>query len=341
VRREDGGGMKALVYLGPGRMELQDAPDPTPGPGEVVIASRASAICGSDLHGFREASPRRIPPLVMGHETVGEIAEVGDGVPDSRIGERVVLKPIVSCGTCASCREGAINHCASGRLVGRDLPGGFAERFAVPASAAVRFDADVTAEVATLTEPLANAVHVAARAVREGDRVFVIGAGPIGVLMAKAALLYGATRVLVTDPLAERLLLAEAQGAETVTRDDPVRAVLDATDGEGADLVIDAAGFEATWAMGLKAVRARGRIYEVGLGAGSGTVDFFAVLGKEATITGSYAWGDDDFARALELLAQGALDPTGWITTMPLADGQRAFQELVDGAGRFKVVLVP
>ena len=333
--------MKALFYLGPGRMELQDAPDPVPGPGEVVIASRASAICGSDLHGFREASPRRIPPLVMGHETVGEIAEVGDGVPDSRIGERVVLKPIVSCGACASCREGAINHCPTGRLVGRDLAGGFAERFAVPASAAVAFDADVTPEVATLIEPLANAVHVAARAVREGDRVFVIGAGPIGVLMAKAALLYGAARVLVTDPVAERLRLAEAQGAQIVSGDDPLAAVLDATDGEGADVVIDAAGFEATWALGLKAVRTGGRIHEVGLGAGSGTVDFFAVLGKEVTITGSYAWSDDDFARAIELFEQGALDPKGWITTMPLADGQRAFQELVGGAGHFKVVLVP
>jgi 2-desacetyl-2-hydroxyethyl bacteriochlorophyllide A dehydrogenase len=322
-------------------MELQDAPDPTPGPGEVVISSHASAICGSDLHGFREASPRRIPPLIMGHETVGEIAEVGTGVPDSRIGERVVLKPIVSCGVCASCRGGAINHCRTGRLVGRDLAGGFAERFAVPAGAAVRFDADVTSEVASLIEPLANAVHVAARAVLEGDRVFVIGAGPIGVLMVKAALLYGASRVLVTDPVADRLRLAEAQGAEPVNGEDPVAAVLDATDGEGADLVIDAAGFEATWALGLNAVRMGGRIHEVGLGAGSGKVDFFAVLGKEATITGSYAWGEDDFDRAMELMAQGALNPAGWITTMPLADGQRAFQELVDGTGHFKVVLVP
>lgn len=84
--------MRALVYVGPGRMELQDAPEPTPGPSEVVIASRASAICGSDLHGFREASPRRIPPLIMGHETVGEIADVGDGVPSARIGERVVFE---------------------------------------------------------------------------------------------------------------------------------------------------------------------------------------------------------------------------------------------------------
>jgi 2-desacetyl-2-hydroxyethyl bacteriochlorophyllide A dehydrogenase len=320
-------------------MELQDAREPSPEPGEVVIASRASAICGSDLHGFREASPRRIPPLVMGHETVGEIAAVGAGVSEGRLGERVVLKPIVSCGACASCRSGATNHCASGRLVGRDLTGGFAERFAVPETAAVPLDTTVSDEVATLTEPMANAVHVTSRSVANGDRVFVIGAGPIGVLMAKAAFLQGASRVLVTDPVPERLRLAEAQGAEPVTGDDPAASVLETTGGEGADVVIDAAGYESTWAMGLRAVRTGGRIDEVGLGAASGTVDFFAVLGKEVTIAGSYAWGEGDFARAIELVAQGALDPAGWITTMPIEDGQRAFRELVDGAGRFKVVL--
>jgi 2-desacetyl-2-hydroxyethyl bacteriochlorophyllide A dehydrogenase len=320
-------------------MELQDAPEPTPGPGEVVIASKASAICGSDLHGFREASPRRIPPLVMGHETVGEIASVGPGVPEERVGERVVLKPIMSCGACRWCREGAINRCAAGRLVGRDLTGGFAERFVVPGSAAVPLSAAASDEVATLIEPLANAVHVTSRSVGNGDRVFVIGAGPIGVLMARSSFLQGASHVLITDPVDTRLGLATAQGAEAVTGDDPAQAVIDATDGEGADVVIDAAGYEATWAMALRAVRSGGRIDEVGLGSGSGTVDFFAVLGKEATITGSYAWGDADFARAVELLTQGALDIDGWITTMPLADGQRAFQGLVGGGGHFKVVL--
>ena len=331
--------MRALVYLGPGRMELQDAPDPTPGPGEVVIASRASSICGSDLHGFREASPRRIPPLIMGHETVGEIADVGKGVPAARLGERVVLKPIVSCGACRWCLEGAINRCATGRLVGRDMTGGFAERFAVPAAAAVRLDADVSDEVATLTEPLANAVHVASRSVEGGDRVFVIGAGPIGVLMVKASFLYGAGRVLITDPVEGRLRLAAAQDAEIITGEDPAQAVIDATDGEGADVVIDAAGYEATWAMALRAVRTGGRIEEVGLGSPFGTVDFFAVLGKEATITGSYAWRDVDFESAVDLMQDEALDASGWITTMPIEEGQQAFQALVGGAGHFKVVL--
>jgi 2-desacetyl-2-hydroxyethyl bacteriochlorophyllide A dehydrogenase len=334
--------VRALVYLGPGRMEMQDVPDPHPESGEVVIAPTASAVCGSDLHGFREASPRRIPPLIMGHETVGTIVEVGEGVPAGRAGERVVLKPIVGCGRCRWCREGAINRCSTGRLMGRDMPGGFAERVAAPANCAIPFSAALSDEVATLTEPLANAVHVVARSVTDGDSVLVVGAGPIGVLMARTALLFGAGRVFATDPVPDRLALARSQGAEPVTGDDPVEAVLDATDGTGVDVVIDAAGFGSTWAMGLRSVRIGGRIEQVGLGAGSGTVDFFAVLGKEVTIAGSFAWGDADFDRAVAMMGEAAVDATGWITTMPLADGQRAFEELVDpAAGRFKVVLVP
>ena len=332
--------MNALVYLGPGRMELQDAPDPEPGPGEVVIASRASAICGSDLHGFREASPRRIPPLVMGHETVGTVDAVGDDVDPTFAGRRAVLKPIVACGTCDECRAGDINHCATGRLVGRDLPGGFAERFVVPVTSAVPIPPDLPDDLATLTEPLANAVHVASRWVRPGDRVFVIGAGPIGVLMSRAALLFGAADVHITDPVAERLGRAEAQGARRLTGDDPAAAIRAVTGGHGPDLVIDAAGFEATWALGLETVRTAGRIVQVGLGAPAGRLDYFAVLGKEITLTGSYAWSDDDFARALELIAAGELDATGWFGRMPLADGQRAFEELASGrGGHFKLLL--
>lgn len=332
--------MRQLVYLGPRRMELQEAPEPVPGPGEVVFQTQAAAVCGSDLHGFREASPRRIPPLVMGHEGVGTIAAVGEGVEEARVGERVVLRPILACGECEPCREGRPNLCRNGRLVGRELTGAFAERFAVPERAAVRFPDDVPADLATLTEPLANAVHVTARSVREGDDVLVIGAGPIGALMARMALERGAARVFVTDPIASRLDLAQTQGA-TPLSGDPEAALPEATEGRGVDVVIDAAGFETTWALGLRAVRPGGRIEAVGLGAGAGKIDFFAVAGKEVTITGSFAWTDQDFDRAAELIASGAIDTSGWFTAMPLAEGQRAFEELVDTTERFKVVLVP
>jgi 2-desacetyl-2-hydroxyethyl bacteriochlorophyllide A dehydrogenase len=322
-------------------MELQEGPEPAAGPGEVLFETEAAAICGSDLHGFREASPRRIPPLVMGHEAVGRVAAVGEGVEAARVGGRVVLRPIVACGACEPCREGRPNLCRDGRLVGRDLPGAFAERFVVPQGAAVPFPEGVPADAATLTEPLANAVHVTTRSVRAGDDVLVIGAGPIGVLMARMALERGARRAFVTDPIAPRLELARGQGAVPLEGDDPEAALLEATGDRGVAVVIDAAGFEATWALSLRAVRPGGRIEAVGLGSPAARIDLFAIAGKEIRVTGSFAWTDEDFDRALGLTAAGAIDTTGWLTTIPLAEGQRAFEELVDGTDRFKVVLVP
>jgi 2-desacetyl-2-hydroxyethyl bacteriochlorophyllide A dehydrogenase len=333
--------LKALVYLGPRRMEVQQVPEPAAGIGEVLIETAASAICGSDLHGFREASPRRIPPLIMGHETVGVIAAVGERVDAARVGQRIVLKPILACRACEPCRSGRTNLCATGRLVGRDLTGGFAARFVVPAEAAVEVAAHVPDDVATLTEPLANAVHVTSRAVVPGDDVLVIGAGPIGALMSRMAVERGAARVFATDRVEARVERARAQGSIPLGTDDPEGSLREATDGRGVHVVIDAVGVADTWAFGLRAVRPGGRIETVGLGAASGAVDFYGVIGKEATITGSFAWVDEDFAHALSLIQDGAIDTGGWFTRASFADGQRVFEELVDGTDRFKVVLAP
>jgi threonine dehydrogenase-like Zn-dependent dehydrogenase len=122
---------------------------------------------------------------------------------------------------------------------------------------------------------------------------------------------------------------------------DPEASLREATDGRGADVVIDAVGIEETWALGLRAVRPGGRIEAVGLGAPGGTVDFFAVIGKEAAITGSFAWTDEDFTQAMELIEAGAIDTSGWFTRATFADGQRVFEDLVSTTDRFKVVLTP
>ncbi|MGH2590770.1 MAG: zinc-dependent alcohol dehydrogenase [Actinomycetota bacterium] len=333
--------MRALVYLGPRRMELRELPDPRPGPDEVVIRTVASSVCGSDLHGFREASPRRIPPLIMGHETVGEVAAAGDGVDERLVGRRVVLKPILSCGRCEACLAGRTNVCPDGRLVGRDLTGGFAERFAVPATAAAELSADVPDDVGTLVEPLANAVHVTSRAVREGDDVLVIGAGPIGALMARMSVERGAHTVLIIDRIRSRLELSRRQGATPIEVETAEDSVRDATGGRGVDVVIDAVGVEATWSVALRSVRPSGRIEAVGLGSPAGALDYLGVIGKEATITGSFAWTEEDFARAVELIEARAVDTTGWFTHATFAQGQRVFEELVDTTERFKVVLSP
>jgi 2-desacetyl-2-hydroxyethyl bacteriochlorophyllide A dehydrogenase len=333
--------VRALVYLGPRRMELQEAPDPEPGKGEVVVRTVASAICGSDLHGFREASPRRIPPLVMGHETVGTIDGLGPGVQEARFGERVVLKPILACGRCARCVEGKVNLCSNGRLVGRDLAGGFAERLVVPVDAVTPLPGGIADDAATLIEPTANAVHVTSRSVRRGDFVVVIGAGPIGMLVARLAGLAGAGTVVSIDPVDTRRMLAERQGATAVGPHDAERTVSEATGGDGADVVIDAVGLGATWASALRLARAGGRVEAVGLGAASGEIDFFSIVGRELSVTGSFGWTDGDFARAIDLVSHGAIQTEGWFSTFALEDGQRAFEELVDGIDHFKVVLTP
>lgn len=333
--------MKALVYLGPRNMELQDVPDPVPGPREVVVSVAASAICGSDLHGFRQASPRRIPPLVMGHEIAGRISEVGEDVDPAIVGTRVIVKPVVSCGTCARCAEGRPNLCPNRKLMGMDFPGGFADACVVPGSHVLPIPDRLPDDVASLTEPLANAIHTVTRAVREGDDVLVIGAGSIGLFAVRASVLAGAARVFVSDPLAPRLELAAAQGGVPLTAEDPSAAVTEATGGGGVDVVIDAAGFPSTWTLALAAARPGARIEAVGLGAAEGPISYHAVVSKGLTITGSYACTDEDFARAVGLLADGKVRVDGWITRMPLADGQRAFEALADGTELVKVVLTP
>lgn len=327
--------MKALVYLGPRRMEVQDAPDPAPAAGEARVRVRATAICGSDLHGFREASPRRVPPLVMGHEVAGVVDAAGPGADPALVGRRVVAMPVVSCGACARCAEGAPNLCPTRRLMGMQFPGAFAQAFTIPATQLLAIPEDLPDEVACLAEPLANAVHTVSRSVHEGDTVLVIGAGPIGLFAARAAVLAGAAQVFVTDRLEGRLALAGALGATALGAGDaPGEAA-------GADVVIDAAGFPATWALALEAVRNGGRIEALGLGAVEGPVAYQTLVAKGVTVAGSYACVPGDFARALSLLADGSVDPREWIATMPLAEGQAAFETLVDEERHTKVVLVP
>jgi 2-desacetyl-2-hydroxyethyl bacteriochlorophyllide A dehydrogenase len=327
--------VKALVYLGPRRMELQELPEPVPAPGEARVRVRAAAICGSDLHGFREASPRRVPPLVMGHEAVGTIDAVGGGVDKALVGERVVAMPVVSCGACARCVEGRPNLCPNRRLMGMNFPGAFAEKFTIPAGQFLAVPSTLSDEIAALAEPLANAVHVVDRSVHEGDDVLVIGAGPIGLFSARTAVLGGAKRVTVTDPIQERLELARPLGAE------PVDADGDALTEGDFDVVIDAAGFPATWATAVDAVRPGGRIEAIGLGAVEGPLAYQAVVAKGLTITGAYACVAEDFRRAVELLQTGAVDVSSWVTSMSLAEGPHAFEELVDDGKHVKVVLIP
>jgi len=333
--------MKTLTYLGPRRMEVQDAPEPSPGPGEVRVRVAAAAICGSDLHGFREASPRRIPPLVMGHEVAGTVDVVGPETDPALVGSRVVVMPVVSCGRCDRCREGAPNLCPDRALMGASFPGGFAEACVVPAGRLRHIPDGLPDDVASLVEPYANAIHSVDRAVRQGDDVLVIGAGCIGLFVTRAAALAGAARVFVTDTLPNRLALAERLEGQPILSDGAAEEVLTETKGDGVDVVIDAVGLPATWGLGVRAARFGGRVEAIGLGAVEGPLDYHGVVTKGLSIAGSYACVEEDFDRAISLLSSGEPDVGDWITTMPLSAGAEAFAALVDGSDLTKVVLVP
>jgi threonine dehydrogenase-like Zn-dependent dehydrogenase len=333
--------MKTLTYLGPRNMELQDAPEPEPAAGEVRVRISATAICGSDLHGFREASPRRIPPLVMGHEVVGTVDAAGEGVTGELMGRRVVVMPVVSCRSCALCVGGRPNLCPDRVLMGMNFPGGFAEACTIPATHVLSVPAGLSDEVASLTEPFANSIHSVERAVRAGDVVLVIGAGPIGLFATRAAVLAGAARTFVVDTLPRRLELAAKLGATPVAAEGAAAELEEETGGRGVDVVIDAAGYPETWQLALQAVRAGGHVDAIGLGAPEGPLSYHAIVAKGLTIVGSYACLPPDFDRALTLLTGGEPDVAQWITTMPLSAGAAAFEALVDGTELTKVVLIP
>src|SRR5438270_2603203 len=151
--------VKALVWQGPGRMELEERPKPTPDAGTVVVRSSAAGICGSEIEGYLGRMANRKPPLVMGHEFAGEVVEVGEDVERSWQGKQVAINPIVSCGECSFCRAGDTNLCEKRQLIGIAFPGGFAEFVGVPASCLYELPRAADPRVGALVEPMANGVH--------------------------------------------------------------------------------------------------------------------------------------------------------------------------------------
>src|SRR5262245_8682321 len=174
--------MKALVYPEFDRLEVRDVPEPEPAAGEVLVRVGACGICGSELGSFASRSPRRPPPLVMGHEFAGIVAALGDGVTGLQVGERVVVNSLVHCGQCDLCRRGATHLCRNRQVFGMHRPGAFAELVAAPANIIYPMPETMTAVQGALVEPLANGIHVVSLAAGNPlETVVVIGGGPIGL----------------------------------------------------------------------------------------------------------------------------------------------------------------
>jgi len=326
--------MRALVYIAPEKVELDDRPRPEPASGEIEIAIEIAGVCGSDISGFLGHSARRKPPLVLGHELVGRLAD----------GRRVVANPLMSCGRCPACLAGSQNLCSSWRLLGMDqVPGTFAEFVTVPVAQVIEIPESLASGPAILTEPLANIVHLF-RIVAPAPffRLAIVGAGTMGALALLGARRIAARDVLVVDVNHQRLAVMRQLGAAAAINTASAEGVAQAKKaaGSGFDVVIDASGSAPARQMAFDLCRPGGQVALLGMGAQKSEVDFVTSIRKEHRVVMSFAYTPADFRRALDLLIAGEVDLTPWTVQMPLEQGQQALETISRSPGAtLKMVL--
>ena len=346
--------MRALAYRGPGRLELEDRPDPEPGAGEVVLEVAACGLCGTDLriesgqHRAYGEADGRIP----GHEIAGTIAAVGDGVELAE-GAPAFVAPNVGCGRCRSCLAGRVNLCERPGALGITRDGGFAERLLLGADLVAQgnvltIDDRPDLPALALAEPLACALRgSAACAIGGDDVVLIVGAGPIGLMHLLVAQLADPGMIVVSEPSPERRAEAERFGGGRIVdpqTEDLAEVIAEVSAGRGADVVITAAPVALAQAQALELAAPGGRInFFGGLPRDSSRVELDTNLihYKELIVTGTTANTNADCSRAVELITSGRIDTAALIgARVPLSEADRAFETAREGRV-MKVVIEP
>lgn len=334
----------AMVHTA-GRAELADREIRRPGAGEVLIAVRAASICGGDLHIYKGKHPSAPLPMSLGHELAGEVVETGAGVTDVRIGDRVTVEPVIACGDCPPCRNGQYGYCDRLSYHYRKGQGALADYFTVDQRYVFRLPEHLSYEQGALIEPLAVAVHAVKRArVGLGDNVVIIGAGPIGILIAAVCKAAGAHQILIADISEARLQTAAAMGA-TKTVDSRHQSVPDvvreATGGRGIAKSFECAGREETFVQAMSCLCKGGTATMVGIFEQPAIqIPASLFVSQEITVQGSqgYCW---DFETALALTS--VIDLGKLIShVFPLEEIDRALKTALEPQERaVKVVLKP
>ena len=324
--------MKALVYEGVETLEVRDVPKPVATNGDHLIRVEAVGICGSDMHAYLGHDNRRPAPLILGHEAAGTIT---GGPRDS---ERVTVNPLVTCGTCPACLSARENLCPTRQII--SMPpreGAFAQYISMPETNLVTVPADVPLAKAALAEPLAvswHAVRLALSALHPDSerRALVLGGGAIGLAAALALRAVGVTEVAIVEPNEDRRNFLTANCGQDAR---------EAAEGS-YPIVIDAVGYAATRAAGSALAEPGGVIVHVGLGEDTGGLDIRRMTLQEITFIGTYAYTAQDFRDTAQAIFDGRLGSLDWIESRPLDNGQRAFQDLRDGAvAAPKIILDP
>lgn len=342
--------MKAVLKRepAPGAV-LTDVPVPKPGQGEVLVKVKATSICGTDHHIYmwNEWSQNRIkPPRIMGHEFAGEVVELGPGVSRTKVGDYVSAETHVVCGRCVQCMLGEKHVCQNTKILGVDTDGVFAEYAVVPEENLWYNDPTIPPDIASIQEPLGNAIHTVMAGETRGRTFAVFGCGPIGLMSIGVVRSVGGTFVAAIDINDYRLGLAKEMGADLVVnsaKSDPITALMDATKGVGVDVVLEMSGAAPVYSQMLKVVRAGGRVALLGLPAKPLTVNFSDdIVMRGVTlqgITGRRVW--ETWVMSRELLRSGKLDLRPVIThRFHLRDYEKGM-DLMTSGNSGKTVLYP
>jgi alcohol dehydrogenase len=344
--------MRALVYHGPGHKAWEEVPEPElTDEGDVIVRVDATTICGTDLHILAGDVPEVRPGRILGHEAVGTVTEVGDGVRTIAPGDRVLVSCISACGTCRFCREGRYGQCLDGGgwILGHKIDGTQAQFVRVPFAdtSTFRIPAGVTdEEILMLADilPTGYEVGVLAGGVRPGDVVAIVGAGPIGLSAITCAQLFSPGHIVAIDKSDARLDAAKQFGADVTvnnSREDPLAVIKDMTGRLGADVSIEAVGTPATFELAVKLIRPGGRIANIGVHGQAATLHLEDEWIKDITITTGLV-DTSSTPTLMHLLTTGQIDAKRFVTHhFSLDEFDEAYDVFARAAdtGALKVVL--
>jgi (R,R)-butanediol dehydrogenase/meso-butanediol dehydrogenase/diacetyl reductase len=351
--------MQAIVYHDNKDIRLEDVPEPVPGPGEVKLRITGTSICATDIeewqfgplwiqHGSPNPLTGKQTPLVIGHETSGRVAELGDGVDNVSVGDRVAVNTVLICGTCFWCMRGQQAVCPNMAVAGFMADGGLAEFMVWPADHLVPLPDSISDVEAPLLEPATVAVHGVRRSgVKPGDKVAIIGCGTVGLLTLQAFKAAGA-RVIAVDVREQSLDLAKQLGADEVvnSRNEQAAAtrLLELTGGIGSDVVVETAGAKETPRMAIEWTRRGGTALLIGIYSTKPEIDFNSIVGTEKTVIGSVATSPGDLEIAVDLVARGKINVKPLISeVVPLSRAiEDGFNRMLDPNKEvFRIVIQP
>ncbi len=330
--------MKAVFLLAPKQVQVRQIESPRAGYGEVLIETKRAGVCGSDVSFYQGHRSPPAYPLLLGHEMVGRVCAVGEGVTKVAVGQRVVVEPNYPCGICAFCQAGRGNICPNKKSLGVTIAGCFAEQFVAPADFVWTVPDTIGDADAATIEPLAVSLHALWQSGAQlGDTVAVLGCGATGLLLVQAAVAQG-VRVLAHDKLADKLAMAQQLGALVPDGDDVAKV----WQAQNVTTVFECAGVTSTVDLALQAVPRGGQVVLMGLASERASFVPLRLVREEIRVSGSIIYDHPkDFERAIALTAAGVLQPSRIVTdTLDFDEIIRALERASTGeSGKIHVVL--